>query len=37
MLSDIRASFDRPGRPDTVVFRAGICSYAGCYLLVLYM
>lgn len=37
MLSNVGASFDRPRRPDTVALREGICSYAGCYLLVLYV
>lgn len=37
MLSNVGVSFDRPRRPDTVALREGICSYAGCYLLVLYV
>ena len=37
MLFNVGASFDRPRRPDTVALREGICSYAGCYLLVLYV
>ena len=37
MLSSVGVSFDRPRRPDTVALREGICSYAGCYLLVLYV
>ena len=37
MLSKVGASFDRPRRQDTVALCAGICSYAGCHLLVLYV
>ena len=37
MLSKVGASFDRPRRPDTVALCAGVCSYAGCHLLVLYV